>query len=158
VSLRLREDVRKAVLMSAAFEADRRGARRIGTEDLLLGVLHDRTSQADEVLGVDLDAARATVDDLDRSALASVGVDLGGMTLRPRAERSRRRPPLTSGAKAVLVRAVRLARAERARRVGMRHLLVALLGCRHPDPAAELLDALEVDRAEALRRAERMLG
>jgi hypothetical protein len=40
----------------------------------------------------------------------------------------------------------------------MRHLIVAVLGCNPPDPAAELLDALDVDRIEARRRAERLPG
>jgi ATP-dependent Clp protease ATP-binding subunit ClpA len=157
MSLRLREDVRRAVLLSAAFEADRRGSGRIGTQDLLLGALHDRTSQAREILGTDLVTARAAVDDLDRAALAGVGVELDA-PLAPRAHRSRRRPPLTSGARAVLARAVRSARSDRARRVGMRQLLIALLAARAPDPAAEVLDALGVDRAAARARAERLPG
>ncbi|MGZ4136927.1 MAG: hypothetical protein ACXVPX_05090 [Actinomycetota bacterium] len=52
-----------------------------------------------------------------------------------------------------MVRAVRLAKGERTRRVEMRHLTAALLGCRRPDPAAEVLDALGVDPEEARRRA-----
>ncbi|MGZ4115429.1 MAG: hypothetical protein ACXVQT_10175 [Actinomycetota bacterium] len=84
--------------------------------------------------------------------LATVGVDVGPLELELRpAGRGRR--PLTSGARAVMVRAVRLARGERTRTVEMRHLTAALLGCRRPDPAAEVLDALGVDPEEARRRA-----
>jgi Clp amino terminal domain, pathogenicity island component len=152
MSVRLREDVRRAVLSFASAEAAGRGSGRIGTQDLLLGVLVDPASDAIRILGVDLDAAREAVDDLDRAALGTVGVDLGTLALERRpAGRGRR--PLTSGARGVMVRAVRLARGERTRRVEMRHLTVALLACRRPDPAAEVLGALGVDPEEARRRA-----
>jgi ATP-dependent Clp protease ATP-binding subunit ClpA len=149
--IRLSEDARKAMLRSAAEEAARRGDRRIGTDHLLLGLLREPGSLAVEVLGVDLDAARAASDDLDRIALAAVGVEAGGMP-GPAPLRARRHLPLSSGARAVMVRAVEGARAAKARRIEVRHLLLALLACERPDPAAVLLEALHVDRTEARER------
>jgi ATP-dependent Clp protease ATP-binding subunit ClpA len=153
MTVRLREDVRRAVLRTAAVEASRRGSARIGTQDLLLAALDDPTSQASRILGTDLAEARAAVDALDRTALASVGVDLGDVALAPAPMRAGRRPPLSAGGRTVLARAVRLARSERARRIDMRHLVLGLLGTRPADPAGDVLDALGVDREEARRRA-----
>jgi Clp amino terminal domain, pathogenicity island component len=152
MSVRLQADVRRAVLRFASAEAAGRGSGRIGTQDLLLAVLVDPASDATRILGVDLDAARGAVKDLDRAALARVGVDLGRVELEPRPP-GRGRRPLTAGARGVFVRAVHLARRDRTGRIEMRHLTASLLACRRPDPAAEVLDALGVDREEASRRA-----
>jgi ATP-dependent Clp protease ATP-binding subunit ClpA len=153
---RLSDDARKAVLTSAADEAGRRGDRRIGTDHLLLALLHDPTSASARALGVDLQAAREASDALDRAALAAVGIDVGHLGRPARAAKARRRPPLTSGARAVLVRAVNDARAGRARRIGTPHLLLGLLTRERPDPAAELLAALGVDPAEVRARLTRL--
>jgi hypothetical protein len=152
MSVRLQADVRRAVLRFASAGAAGRGSARVGTQDLLLAVLVDPASDATRILAVDLDAARGAVDDLDRAALARVGVDLGRVELEPRPP-GRGRRPLTAGARGVFVRAVHLARRDRTGRVEMRHLTAGLLACRRPDPAAEVLDALGVDREEASRRA-----
>ena len=37
-------------------------------------------------------------------------------------------------------------------RLGPQHVLLSVLTLQHPDPAADLLDALRVDRAEVRRR------
>ncbi len=150
--MRLSEDARKAMLHAAAEEAGRRGDRRIGTDHLLLGLLDDPSSLAVEVLGVDLESARSASDELDRAALAAVGVEAGPLVHPARPLRARRHPPLSSGARAVLIRAVEEARASKARRIEARFLLVALLARERPDPAAELLAALGVDVAEARAR------
>jgi ATP-dependent Clp protease ATP-binding subunit ClpA len=144
---RLSEDARKLVLTAAADEARRRGDRRLGTDHLLLGLLHDPASEAASALGVDLVSARAAQDALDRAALAAVGIhadDLGPMEEPGGAHR---RPPLTSGARAVFKRAVEQARPSKRGRIGTRHFLLALLACERPDPAAELLHELGVDPA-----------
>lgn len=65
---RLRIDVRKLVLTSATEEARRRGDRRLGTDHLLLGLLHDEDSQAAHALRVSLAAARAASEALDVAA------------------------------------------------------------------------------------------
>ncbi len=141
---RLDPDVRKAMLRFAAEEAGRRGDRRIGTDHLLLGLLRDRGSLAAEVLGVDLDAAREASAALDRAALAAVGIDVGDPS-RSTPVPARRHAPLTSGARAVFIASVTKARAAKARRIEARFVLLALLERERPDPAAELLDALDVD-------------
>lgn len=136
------------VVKSALEEARRRGDRRVGTEHLLLGVLHDPGSA--RALGVELEAARAALDDLDRAALAAIGIDTAGLaplTLGP----SRKRPPMTSAALTALKQAVMAAKT-RSRSIDPKHLLLALLACDPPDPAAQLLAELGIDRATARNR------
>jgi ATP-dependent Clp protease ATP-binding subunit ClpA len=143
---RLGQDARRAVLTDSAEEARRRGDRRLGTDHLLLGILRDPRSEATRALGVDLDAARAADDALDRAALAAIGIDAGDLGAARDAEGgSRRLPPLTTGARAVFQRAIVEARPGKSRRIETRHFLLALLACERPDPAAELLNELGID-------------
>ncbi len=132
-----------------AQEAGRRGDRRIGTEHLLLGVLHDR--QTAEVVGLSVDQVRVKADTLDAKALEAIGLPIGDFrpAVRPR---TLSRTPFTSGAKAVLQSTVSFTAAERSRRILPRHLLLALLERREPDPAAALLVECDVDTAELARR------
>ena len=53
-------------------EARRCGDRRVGTDHLLLGLLHDPATVA--VLGVSLEQCRQALDSLDRGALESLGL------------------------------------------------------------------------------------
>jgi len=149
---RLSVDARRLVLASAAEEASRRGDRRLGTDHLLLGLVHEEDSPAAKALGVSLAAARAASDALDRAALAAVGVQVETLGEGPPAPPGRRFPPLTSGARAVFQRAIDEARPARSGRIEATHFLLALLSRRRPDPAAELLDALGVDPAAVRRR------
>ncbi|MFD4508373.1 Clp protease N-terminal domain-containing protein [Streptomyces sp. NPDC058457] len=144
----------RATVASALEETTLRGDRRIGTEHLLLGVLHD--PGAVRALGTDLEAARAALDALDRSALAVVGIDVQGIERAP-VPASRKRTPLTSGARAVLPRALAETKKAHSRRITPEHLLLALLDCERPDPAAELLTELGVDRP-AVRDRIRQTG
>src|SRR6266511_1836149 len=144
---RLSEDARKLVLTAAADEARRRGDRRLGTDHLLLGLLHDPAAEAASALGVDLASARAAQDALDRAALAAVGIHAGDLGPIGEPGGAHRRPPLTSGARAVFKRAVEQAHPRKSGRIGTRHFLLALLACQRPDPAAELLHELGVDPA-----------
>jgi ATP-dependent Clp protease ATP-binding subunit ClpA len=144
---RLGVDARKLVLTAAAEEAHRRGDRRLGTDHLLLGLLHDPAAEAASALGVDLASARAAQDALDRAALAAVGIRADDLGPIEDAAGPRRRPPLTSGARAVFKRAVEQARPHKSGRIGTQHFLLALLACQRPDPAAELLHELGVDTA-----------
>ena len=73
---RLSSDARKMVLTSAAQEARRRGDRRLGTDHLLLALLHDADSGVARALGVDLDTARAASDSLDKAASVSIPQDV----------------------------------------------------------------------------------
>jgi ATP-dependent Clp protease ATP-binding subunit ClpA len=145
--VRLSEDVRRLVLAAAAEEARRRGDRRLGTDHLLLGLLHDPAGEAASALGVDLASARAAQDALDRAALAAVGIHAGDLGSIEGLGGARHRLPLTSGARAVFKRAVEQARPRKRGRIGTGHFLLALLACQRPDPAAELLHELRVDPA-----------
>lgn len=142
---RLSQDARHQVLPAAADEARSLGDRRIGTDHLLLGLLHDPVSMTERALGVTLQAAREARDRLDRVALAELGIDV--IALDSPQVRTARRPPFTSGARAALHRAVARAQGERSRVIATRHLLQAVLDCSQPDPCAELLAELGVDLA-----------
>lgn len=148
---RLSEDARKLVLTAAADEARRRGDRRLGTDHLLLGLLHDPAGEPARALGVDLESARAADDALDRAALAAIGIDTAGLTLATDTA-PRGRPPLTSSSRAVFKRAIDEARSARTGRIETRHFLLALLDCERPDPAAELLQALGVETSAVRAR------
>jgi hypothetical protein len=60
---------------------------------------------------------------------------------------ARRLLPLTSGAREVLKRALEESRVTETGRIGTQHFLRALLSRQRPDPAADLLFALDVDAA-----------
>lgn len=151
---RLSVDARKMVLTSAAEEARRRGDRRLGTDHLLLGLLHDADSPVTKALGTDLESARAASDALDRAALAAVGVDVAQLADPPPPVYARRLLPLTSGARAVMKATVEKTRQNRLKRIERRHFLLALLDRERPDPAAELLRALGVDPQQVRSRLE----
>lgn len=155
---RLSVDARKMVLTSAAEEARRRGDRRLGTDHLLLGLLHDAESPVARALGVDLASARAAADGLDRAALAAVGVDVAHVGDAPQPMWARRHPGLTSGARAVLKQTLLETRTSRTKNIETRHFLMALLARERPDPAAELLHALGIVRSQVRRRLDEPSG
>ncbi|MBT0773699.1 hypothetical protein KIH74_32440 [Kineosporia sp. J2-2] len=148
---RLADEARDTVV-SALTEAGLRGDRRIGTEHLLLGVLHAPGPAA--ALATDVQAARHALDDLDRAALGVVGIDVEGIERLP-SPASRKRAPFTSGARAVFPRALSQTRRSGSRRITPEHVALALLECARPDPAGELLDQLGVDRQAARTRLQR---
>jgi ATP-dependent Clp protease ATP-binding subunit ClpA len=152
--IRLSADARKIVLTSAAQEARRRGDRRLGTDHLLLGLLNERDSHVVRALGVDLETARAALDALDRSALAAVGVEVGSLGDLPQPVHARRLLPFTSGARAVIRQTVEQTRQAGTARIETHQFLIALLDRDSPDPAAELLETLGVDRAQVRNRLE----
>ncbi|MCZ7664903.1 MAG: hypothetical protein M5U22_19155 [Thermoleophilia bacterium] len=133
------------LLTSAAEEARRRGDRRLGTDHLLLGILHDQDSPAARALGIDLESARVAADALDRAALSTVGIEVGQPGPTAGTVLPRRLPPLTSGARAVLKGTIEEARPAKTGRIETHHFLLALLSRKRPDPAAQLLEALSVD-------------
>jgi ATP-dependent Clp protease ATP-binding subunit ClpA len=149
---RLSVDARKLVMTSATEEARRRGDRRLGTDHLLLGLLHDEDSPAAKALGVSLADARAASDALDRAALAAVGIQAKTLGEGPPACFGRRFPPLTSGARAVFKSAIDQARPSRSGGIDTTHFLLALLSLQRPDPAAGLLAALGVNPAAVRKR------
>jgi ATP-dependent Clp protease ATP-binding subunit ClpA len=136
----------RAAVRAAADEAKRRGDARIGTEHLLLGLLHEPDGAVVRVTGIDLDSARRALQAMDVDALASVGVEVAADGPSPAAsEPVRRHRPFTAAARAVLVRTVAQAQGRRARRLESTDLLLALLDCAPRDPAAQLLGRLGVD-------------
>jgi ATP-dependent Clp protease ATP-binding subunit ClpA len=140
---------RDAVMTHAPAEARRRGDRRVGTEHLLLAVLHD--PQAADLLGVSVAAAREALAALDELALAAVGISALGVQ-RSEIPAPAKRAPFTSGAKAALSRALAAARRSRAGEVTAAHLLLALLAGQRTDPATDVLAEQGVDRAAAHAR------
>jgi hypothetical protein len=133
-----------AVVVTAALdESRRRGDRRLGTEHLLLGLLHDPDSA--RALGKTVEEARAALDRLDRAALAALGIEVEGLRpARVPVKRGRLSPgALTSNARAVVNKAKPREPAE---------LLRALLKVTPPDPAADLLAELRVDAGAVHRR------
>jgi hypothetical protein len=147
-------------------EAHRRGDRVVGTEHLVLGLIRDPAVPA--LLHTDLDTARAALAAIDHDALQAIGFDAAidppaipapASTRTDRTPTGRRprptvkellthRMPLTPGAKAALRMGSKDLR--RARLSNPRQVLAALLALEPPDPAAELFNQLDVDRA-ALR-------
>jgi ATP-dependent Clp protease ATP-binding subunit ClpA len=142
---RFARGARDAVFL-AIDEAGRRGDRRVGTDHLLVGVLHDPTVA--ELIGVGDEAARLVADDLDRRSLAGIGIDVDTFgRLAPAVGAARL--PFTAGTKIVLKRTLALTVADKARRIQARHLLLALLERNEPDPAAEVLAGLHINKQQA---------
>jgi hypothetical protein len=164
-----------ATVVCAREEARRRGNRRVGTDDLVLGLL--REPDVAQVLGCDLGAAREALDAMDRDALVAIGID------RPLdAPPVPTREPALDGRRAVLKavltdhlpmtpvakRAIEAAgkddhgrwvdTRQKARGWSRERVLIALLSLAPPDPAAALLDALDVDRAAVGARLKEAIG
>ncbi|MGW0195818.1 Clp protease N-terminal domain-containing protein [Nonomuraea sp. NPDC003201] len=141
------EKSRFGVIVKAAFdEARQRGDRRLGTEHLLLGVLHD--ADLARALGVDVAGARAALDELDRAALRMLGLEVGD--LLPRTPRKHPQVPgtaLTSSARATINQAIKATTMKTRSAEAPRQLVIALLAQGRPDPVAGLIDHLGIDRA-----------
>ena len=148
-----------ALCLRASEEARRRGDRRTGTDHIVLALLDDPSTAA--ALGVNLEQARQALDSLDNDALGSLGI--GSVTdvpplavlavpkqprFRDVAQKDRFR--LTPAAKKVLEEATKPNR--RRLEVTARQVMLQILSLQPPDPAAELLDALDVDRSDVRRR------
>ena len=153
-----------ATYIAAREEARCRGDRRVGTEHLLVALLLEPDLAS--VLGTDVEAARAGLATLDRQALAAVGfgAQIEAPAPAPRTALPRRptlkvvlhgRLPLTPVAKKVLEGSWKATRRSRRER-GETDLLASLLELKPPDPAAELLAHLGVDRATAVERLNRV--
>ncbi|PZG12171.1 Clp protease N-terminal domain-containing protein [Nonomuraea aridisoli] len=139
-----------AVVIKAAFEEARlRGDRRMGTEHLLLGLLHHPESA--QALGVDLAAARTALEELDRAALRMLGLEVGDLPGTPRKHPRVPDTALTSSARAVLNQAIK-ATTMKTRHEVPRHLTLGLLEQTPPDPVAQLVDQLGIDRTTVRSR------
>jgi ATP-dependent Clp protease ATP-binding subunit ClpA len=145
-------DSARKIVVQGVEEARWRGDRRVGTDHLLVALLGDPVTA--ELLGTEPDAARAASRELDRQALAAVGVQTDTLP-EPGSLRGGGRLPFTAGARDAMRRTLEHAVAEKARRIGPKHLMLALLDRERPDPAATLLTSLGVDGdhvREKLRR------
>jgi len=148
--------------VQAREEARALGDRRVGTDHLVLALLQEPAVAA--ALGCGPDRARATLYELDREALAPLGIELPAtdpsppqlprdLRVRPRLkEVLHRRLPLTPAAKRALSESSRELRRGR-RHPGPQHVMQALLELRAPDPAAELFRVLGI---ETVRAGERL--
>jgi hypothetical protein len=125
----------RVVVRFARQEAAALGARAVGTEHLLLGVLHFDACPAAEALrelGVDLAAARAN------AQVTLVGASTDGVPEGPRG--------ISPHARAVFEQSLHAAVRRGDGYIGVEHLLVAALG--DPDSGAyQTLEALGVDPA-----------
>ena len=138
----------RAVVEDARHEAAGRGDRRIGSDHLLLALLHD--DEIAQLVGVDASAAHDALDQLDHAALAAIGLTISEFQPAGCAALGSRVSATTTGAKAMIRQSLANAAAEKARTITTRHMLLALLDRKEPDPAAALLAALPIDR-HALR-------
>ena len=136
----------RSAVIAAQEEARRQGTRTVGTEHLLQGLLNADEGRLSHALGMDAANCRAALDSMDADALAAVGVDIADFG-ELRSPKVRGHLPLTTGAKTVLVQALRETRAAKQRSIAAEHLLLALLTRPRPDPVAELLGRLAVDPA-----------
>lgn len=143
-----------ACLVAAGDEAWRLGERRIGTDHLVLGLLHDPDIAA--LLGSTVDQGREALQGLDREALSAIGLDLQGLVLTPPPARKRPaviRNQASAGLRGVMTRAVAHNNG-RIRGLKPHHLLRSLLASQTPEPAAVLLAKLGVDTAALRRRLD----
>jgi hypothetical protein len=145
------EKSRFGVIVKAAFdEARQRGDRRLGTEHLLLGVLHD--ADLARALGVDVAGARAALDELDRAALRMLGLEVGDLPRTPRKHPAVPGTALTSSARATINQAIKATTMKTRSVEAPRQLVLALLAQGRPDPVAGLIDHLGIDRSEVRGR------
>ena len=147
--------------IDAREEARRRGDRKVGTEHLILGLLREPVLA--QALGCDLQTARDALDAMDHDALAAVGIgaafDAPPIPIDEPIKRPSRptlkavlrdRLPMTPVAKRALERSHKERR--RGHHIGPQQVLLTVLELDPPDPAAELIAALGVDRAAARQR------
>jgi hypothetical protein len=147
--------------IDAREEARRRGDRKVGTEHLVLGLLREPVLA--QALGCDLQTARDALDAMDLKALAAVGIGpafnappipIDDPTKRPSRPTLkavlRDRLPLTPAAKTALEESWKERR--RGHHIPPQQVLLTVLELKPPDPAAELIAALGIDRAAARER------
>jgi hypothetical protein len=148
--------------IDAREEARRRGDRKVGTEHLVLGLLREPVLA--QALGCDLQAARDALDAMDHDALAAVGIGAAFNAPPIPIDEPIKRPsrptlkavlrdrlPMTPAAKTALEKSYKEIR--RGHHIPPpQQVLLTVLELAPPDPAAELIAALGVDRAAARQR------
>jgi len=134
----------RRVVGYAMEEARSRGDKRLGTEHLLLGALHEQGPS--RVLGVSLEDAHSAASRLDAAALQAIGLDTRNLE-RAAMPTKGRKPPFSSGAKEVMASMVKQAVNQKSRQITTSNLLSALLDREEHDPVSALLSELKVDKA-----------
>ena len=147
--------------IDAREEARRRGDRKVGTEHLILALL--RQPVLAQALGCDLQTARDALDAIDHDALAAVGIGAAFNAPPIPIDEPIKRPsrptlkavlrdrlPMTPAAKRALEESYKERRG--GHHIGPQQVLLTVLELDPPDPAAELIAALGVDRAAARQR------
>ncbi|MCD4851954.1 hypothetical protein LN996_14130 [Arthrobacter sp. AK01] len=130
-------------------EARSRGDKRMGTEHLLLGALHEPGPEA--VLGVSLEDARKAASRLDATALKSIGLETKDLK-RAAMPTKGRKPPFSSGAKETMASMLKHAVDQKSRQITAANLIEALLERGEHDPVSALFDELRIDRSAVRKR------
>lgn len=135
------------MLRIALNEARGRGDSIVGTDHLLVALLHD-PALASGVLGRRTpDDARTALRERDSAALLAAGVDADTVASTGLAVDDEARLPLSAGTRHVFEAARRITTAQGRRRVQPHDLLAALASRATPDPGLDLLVALGLDPA-----------
>ncbi|MDJ0313474.1 Clp protease N-terminal domain-containing protein [Arthrobacter sp. H35-D1] len=143
----------RETVTSAVKEAQMRGDRRIGTDHLFIGMLHDQ--EIIDTLGVTLQRARDVDADFDSTALRAIGLNLSGAASTWSTPPKMSRTPFSTGAKNVMKSALATAVASHSRTINVHQIAVALLSLKAPDPAAALAVGLGIDPTEAIAKLTR---
>ncbi|WP_153504349.1 Clp protease N-terminal domain-containing protein [Cumulibacter manganitolerans] len=141
----------RTICATAAVEARLRHDPLVGTEHLLVALLHDPLLAESYVDGRSPRHAREALGRLDTAALRSAGIDApdlpGGPPIAPNPGGD-----LSAGAKDALARAHRIGRAAPPRRTAPEDLLRALVLEPRPNRVAEVLREMGIDPADVLSR------
>jgi Clp amino terminal domain, pathogenicity island component len=142
------------IYLQASEEARHRGDRRTGTDHILLALFEDPSIEV--LLGESLEQARQALESLDHEALGTLGLGAGAdapalpMRAVPKHPKlsdlmHKDRLRMTPAAKKVLQNASKPNR--RKHLVTGQQVLAQILTLQPPDPAADLIAALRIDRA-----------
>ena len=152
-------DVRRVVVRAAEEEAQGLGSATVEAEHLLLALAAEEGSPAGRLLadsGLDHDAVLAALERETERSLAAVGVVLTDFA--PLGSTApRRKPRFAASGKGALEQTLRVALDHKHRRITTAHLLVGILSA-DIGTVPRALEAVEVDRAQLLTRAERLLA
>jgi hypothetical protein len=138
------------VVTQAVAIATVRGDPAISTEHLLAGIAASDSPAAVllDRLGAGSDRVRSAISDLDREALAAVGIDQDMIPVDPAGNewlKRKRHLPFTGAAKRALQGALREATRFQHRYIGTEHILAALTFAGNEDPARRILAGLGID-------------
>lgn len=153
-------DVRRAVLRDAETEACRAGSASVEAEHLLMALAAHDGDPVSRLLieqGLDRDGIEEALAREEERSLAAVGVNLSDY-LPPAIPPSRRRKPkkLAQSSKQALLRAARLARAQKHRRITGAELLLGILQA-EIGTIPRALDGAGIDRAALRAGAEQLI-